>query len=101
MRRSTSFIALASSLVLAACTGRASSPEVRIETVPVAVPAPCVVSRPYKPVPLKDRIAATEWAKRPAGAKAQALVAQGGTRLNYTDALAASTSGCAEVASGH
>jgi hypothetical protein len=92
------FITTASSLVLlAACAGRtpAPEPEIRYQDVPVAIATGCVVDRPTPPASLSSRVPAAEWTRRALGAKAQAVRAQAGQRMNYEDALAASTSGCA------
>lgn len=97
MRSLICCIAAASSVMLGGCTRRAiAEPEVRFETVPVPVAVPCVVGRPAEPISLNKRIPSTEWAKRAPGAKAQAVAAQAGERMNFSDRLAAATSGCAE-----
>lgn len=79
---------------LGACTPAAREPEIRIETAPVAVTTPCVVNRPEKVVPLKQTIRDAQWAQIPPGAKAQAVKAQAGRWMNYTDKLEAATAGC-------
>lgn len=80
--------------LLAGCGGTAPRPEVHYKTVPVVVTAPCVVDRPEKPTGLKAIIPDEQWAQMPTGAKAQAVKAQAGRRLNYEDRLEAATAGC-------
>jgi hypothetical protein len=79
---------------LAACTSRARAPEVRIETAPVAVAIGCAVDRPSPVAPLNSRIAPPGWAQLAPGAKARAVQAQAGRRMNHADALDAATSAC-------
>ncbi len=98
MRCSMRFIATASSLLLlAGCIGRsASEPVIQYREAAVAVAAGCVADRPAPPVPLNARIPAAEWAARAPGAKAQAVRAQAGVRLNHEDRQAAALSGCGD-----
>jgi len=99
MRYSMRSIATASSLVLlAACAGRPPrvEPTVEYREAAVAIATGCVVDRPAPVTPLSSRVPAGEWARRAPGAKAQAVRAQAGQRLNYEDALRASTAGCPE-----
>lgn len=99
MRCSMRSITTASSLaLLAACAGQAPRAEPAVEYREAAVPVAtgCVVDRPAPVMPLASRVPAAEWARRAPGAKAQAVRAQAGQRLNYEDALRASTSGCPE-----
>lgn len=96
MRCSMRFITTASSLLLlAACAhAPAAEPAVQYRDAAIAVTVGCVVDRPAAPAPLSARISSAEWAARAPGAKAQAVRAQAGIRLNFEDRLAASTSGC-------
>lgn len=82
--------------LLAAC---AHAPEQKIvlKPVPVATPVGCVVNRPSPPETLLVRISNEEWAALAPGARARAVEAQAGERMNYQDALAAATSGCKDV----
>lgn len=86
--------AITLALALAGCGGSQARPEVHYETVPVVVTAPCVVNRPTAPVSLKQAIPDAQWAQMPTGAKARAVEAQAGRRLNYEDRLEAATAGC-------
>jgi hypothetical protein len=90
-------ITTASSLVLlAACAHRpAAEPAIQYREAAIAVTVGCVVDRPAPVAPLKTTVPAATWAARAPGAKAQAVRAQAGRRLNYEESLAASTSGCA------
>jgi len=95
MRCSMRSITTASSLLLAACTGRAQvEPEIQYREASVAVAVGCVVDRPAPVAPLNAQVPAGEWAARAPGAKAQSIRAQAGRRLNFEDRLAASTAGC-------
>lgn len=82
--------------ILSACMARAPAPEPAVSFRDVAVPVAvgCVVDRPAAPAPLRDRVPADAWAARAPGAKAQAVRAQAGRRLNFESALDASTVGC-------
>ena len=98
MRCSMLCIATASSLALAGCATRLDrTPEVRIETAPVAVAVGCVSGRPAPVTPLNRRVPKAEWDVRAPGAKAQAVRAQAGLRMNHADALQAATSGCPDA----
>lgn len=99
MRISRLIPALAIGLALAACGGEkpksaGDAPAPERYAVPVA--APCVGSegRPAAVQTLKQRYTDAEWAAMPPGAKAAAVAAQGGDRLNYENRLEASTSAC-------
>ena len=97
MMRNRVFITVAAALLLAACT---SNPKSVVDSAPVpyAVPvaAGCVAEggKPEAPKPLRDHYPDEQWTAMPPGAKAQAVAAQGGHRLNYEDRFAASTAGC-------
>jgi hypothetical protein len=92
------YATLAISLIplLAGCGGHVAA--VSEKPVPFAVPVAvgCVGKdgKPTPPEPLKQRYTDAQWAAMPPGAKAQAVAAQGGARLNYEDSLRASTAGC-------
>lgn len=90
-------LALAIAGGLSACAGRAPAPEPTIiyRDAPIAVAAGCVVDRPAPIVPLRDRVSPAEWAARAPGAKAQAIAAQAGRRMNHQARTDAATSGCA------
>lgn len=81
-------------IALAACAGQTSEPKVEYRTEYVAVSTGCVVDKPEALVPLKEQIAPEQWARMAPGAKAEAVKAQAGYRMNYLDELLASTSGC-------
>ncbi|MEZ0495386.1 hypothetical protein [Sphingomonas sp. IW22] len=66
----------------------------RVETAPVAVAVGCVVNRPARVTPLRELVPAAQWAARAPGAKAQAVRAQAGRRMNHADALDAATRAC-------
>ena len=101
MRYSTRFLTLVFSLALWGCAHDAPirAPEVRIETAPVAVAVGCVVDRPDPVVPLNQRMTRDEWVARAPGAKAEAIKAQAGRRLNYEDAERAATGRCPDAPS--
>lgn len=82
---------------LSACAGRTPAPEPTIvyRDAAVAVAAGCVVDRPAPIVPLRERVPPAEWAARAPGAKAQAIAAQAGRRMNHQARTDAATSGCA------
>lgn len=86
--------------VLTGCAG--STPEVRVEyrTVPVPVSVGCVVDRPAPIRPLNEQITPEQWERLAPGAKAEAIRAQAGERMNYSDRLEASTSGCKNAEPG-
>lgn len=73
-------------------------PKVEVHVAKVAIPTPCVVNRPAEPPRLRDQIPATNWAGIAPGAKAQAVKAQAGARMNYEDELRAATSHCPSAA---
>lgn len=85
--------------MLAGCKTVEAEPKIEYRTANVAVAAPCVVNRPEKPAALKDYVLPETWAALAPGAKAQALKAQAGERLNYEGSLEAATSGCPDVSS--
>lgn len=75
-------------------------PEITYREAMVPVSVGCVVSRPA-PVPaLSVRVEPSIWATLAPGAKAQAIAAQAGERMNYEDSLRASTSGCRDTEGG-
>ena len=82
---------------LAACAGQTPEPTVEYRTEYVAVSTGCVVDKPETLVPLKEQIAPEQWARMAPGAKAEAVKAQAGYRMNYQDELSASVSGCKDV----
>lgn len=81
---------------LSACAARVAPPEPAIvyRDAPIAVATGCVVDRPAAPAALRDQVPAPAWAARAPGAKAQAIRAQAGRRLNFETRLEAATSGC-------
>lgn len=100
--RASSLLAV-SCLALVGCATTKSSPDlpptepsVVIREVNIPVPVGCVSDKgkPDPVVPLSQTIPDEEWAVMPPGAKAQAVKAQAGKRLNYEDELAASTASC-------
>jgi hypothetical protein len=103
------YINLISSLSLVSClaalSGCATTPapdrpartqEVRIETAPVIVATGCLPASglPDAPRPLRQEIPQDRWDAMPPGAKAEAVKAKAGERLNYEDAVRAATAGC-------
>lgn len=86
-------------MLLSGCNGGDHhAPAVSEKPAPYAVPvsAGCVGAdgRPGRPQPLNQRYSADQWAALAPGAKANAVAAQAGARLNYEDEDAAATSGC-------
>lgn len=81
---------------LSACTRTVTLTEEKFTEVPVMVPTACVAEqgRPAKVAPLNRAVRREDWAKRAPGAKARAIQAQAGRRMNYGDELAAATSAC-------
>jgi hypothetical protein len=83
---------------LAACSGDKPPATVSEKPVPYAVPvdAGCIgdKGRPEKPQALKQRYTAEQWAALAPGAKASAVAAQGGARMNFEDEDGAATAGC-------
>ena len=81
-----------------ACAGKLQEQEPRIEyrEVPIAVATGCIGKdgRPEAPTTLKQRYTKEQWASLAPGARQAAVQAQAGARMNYEDALRASTSGC-------
>lgn len=71
-------------------------PEVEFDTVSVVAATGCIAEggKPDKVQPLKGRYTREEWDSLAPGAKAQAVRAQSGERLNYEDSLDAATAGC-------
>ena len=90
-------LALAIAGGLSACAAQLPAPEPTTvyRDAPIAVAAGCVVDRPAPIVPLRDRVPPAEWAARAPGAKAQAIAAQAGRRMNHQARTDAATSGCA------
>tara|TARA_B100000678_G_scaffold269285_1_gene256216 strand:+ start:136 stop:405 length:270 start_codon:yes stop_codon:yes gene_type:complete len=86
---------------LAACAGssieKAPPPDVEIQTVKVPVSVGCVGDRGEAVVPLADRYSDADWRAKPVGAKAQAVRAQAGRRLNERDRERAATAACPPV----
>jgi len=76
---------------------RPAEPQVVYKEVPVAVAVGCVKDRPAKPASIKSRLSRDQWNKLATGAQAEQVVSQAGARLNYEDALNASTAGCPDV----
>lgn len=101
MRGSPRFALCAVLLIaLAACAGDTPEPKVEYRTVYVPVSAGCVVDRPEPVRPLNEQMTPEQWATLPPGAKAEAIKAQAGDRMNYSDSLEASTSGCKSAEPG-
>ena len=100
MRCATRTFSLALALTLAACGGGGEQPKSAGETAPERYAAPVAVGcvgregKPAEVQPLNQRYSDEEWAAMPLGAKASAVAAQGGERLNYEDRQRASTAGC-------
>ena len=89
-------------LTLAGCSPsvvdqRPAEPKVIYKDVPVAVAVGCVRNRPGAVAPINAQIAADKWGAMPTGAKAEAVRAQAGDRMNYEDRLGAATSGCPDA----
>lgn len=72
-------------------------PTIVYKEAKVAVATGCIVNRPEAVQPLNKRISPDTWASLAPGAKAQAVKAQAGDRLNYEDELRAATAGCSEA----
>lgn len=87
----------AAALLSGCATPGEQPPEIVYKEVKVAVATGCVVDRPEEVQPLNKRIPADTWASLAPGAKAQAVKAQAGDRLNYEDELRAATAGCPEA----
>lgn len=87
-------------IMLAACASHKSPINLLPEQVPhdvnVAVATGCIATtgRPAPVDPLNKTITPDEWKKKPPNAKASAVLAQAGRRLNYEQADAAATSAC-------
>ncbi len=81
---------------LSACTRTVTVTEEKFTKVPIMVPTACVGAqgRPDQVAPLNRRVSGQEWVQRAPGAKAKAMQAQAGRRMNYADELAAATSAC-------
>lgn len=93
MRKRDGRLAAAGLLILSACSTATETKTVNRE-VKVAVPVGCVVNRPQRPQRLLDLRNEAEWALLAPGAKAQAIRAQAGARMTYSDQLEAATAGC-------
>ena len=92
------YVATAFSLILiAGCTKTVTEERIVYQDVPVPVPVGCVVNRPTEPDPLRARYTDAQWAALAPGARAQAIAAQAGDRLNHTQAQAAALSGCKDA----
>lgn len=96
MRSRIGFVATAG-LLIAGCAGQAPEPHIVLKPVPVATPVGCVVGRPAEPQSLLERVPDETWDALAPGAKARAVEAQAGERMNYADALKAATSGCKDA----
>ncbi len=94
MRSRIGPLACAGLLVLTGCQ---TTERIRYKEARVAVSAPCVVDRPEKTPNLLTSHPDGIWGVMPPGAKAAAVEARAGERMNYTDRLEAATSGCKEV----
>lgn len=86
--------------LLAGCQHVQPEKQIEYRTATVAVSAPCVVDPPQRVTPLNQQMTPDQWNARAPGAKAEAVKAQAGDRLNYEDRQAASTSGCPVVHTG-
>jgi hypothetical protein len=82
---------------LAGCTTAPVEPRVEYREVKVAVAAGCVSGAPETVKPLNERIPADQWNALAPGAKAEAVKAQAGERMNYEDQLRAATAACPPV----
>lgn len=100
LRRSLAFAALVmAAILIASCAGgdhHAAAAAEKPLSFAVPVSAGCVAAtgRPEKPQPLNRRYTAEQWAALAPGAKANAVAAQGGARLNFEDEDSAATTGC-------
>ena len=89
----------AASVLLAGCVSdQTPPPRVVYQEVKVPVAVGCVSGRPSPVEALKDVVSQPAWASMPTGAKAQAIRAQAGVRMNYEARLNASIAGCADAA---
>ena len=94
-------IAMAAVAVLAGCATNPTPPPAIVykeKDVPVSVG--CVVGRPAPVIPLNKTVDAAHWAALAPGAKAEAVHAQAGRRLNYEDKLSASAAACPDAPPG-
>lgn len=96
MRSRIGFLASAG-LLIAGCAGQTPEPRVVLKPVPAATPVGCVVNRPTPPQTLLERVRDETWNALAPGAKARAVEAQAGERMNYADALKAATSACKDA----
>jgi hypothetical protein len=93
-------LASSAAIALAALAGCGGHPRSAGDQAPLSFGVPvatgCVGQggKPTVPAPLRTRYTAAQWAAMPPGAKAQAVAAQAGHRMNYEDRLGAATSGC-------
>lgn len=94
-------ITLASSLLmLAACSTTKAPIKPAVEQVPVEIAIPvatgCIATngRPAPVKPLRQQMKPDAWAKLAPGAKAAAIQAQAGIRMNTEDLDRAATSAC-------
>jgi hypothetical protein len=91
-------ILLAIAISLVGCSTPAARPAQAEKPMPYAVPVAtaCVATagRPARPQPLAQRYTPQQWAALATGAKANAVAAQAGARMNYEDEEAAATSAC-------
>lgn len=93
-------LALCAVFLIAGCNGQTPEPKVEYQVVNVPVSVGCVVDKPEALVPLNKQIAPEQWENMAPGAKAEAIKAQAGYRMNYSDEFEASTSGCKNAEPG-
>lgn len=88
-------VAFLAVIVLSGCATRTVTRHEIVEA-PIAVATSCVdaAGRPSVPPALRERYTPQQWAALPPGAKAKAVEAQAGRRLNYEDEDRAATAGC-------
>ena len=100
MRYTRTAFSLAAALIVSACANHISAIRPAVEEKPVevvvAVATGCIATkgRPAPVKPLKSTLTLEQWKKLAPGAKAEAIKAQSGTRLNYEDTDRAATSAC-------
>lgn len=94
MRSRIGPLACAGLLVLSGCQ---TTERIRYKEARVAVSAPCVVDSPEKTPNLLASHPDAVWNVMPPGAKANAIEARAGERMNYTDNLETAASGCRSV----
>ena len=97
LKRCFAFAALVmAALIVASCGEHPKSAATEPVSYAVPVATGCVAKdgRPAPPQPLNRRYTAEQWAAMPPGAKAQAVAAQGGERMNFEDRDRAATAAC-------